>query len=312
MAAAHLGLLLGSVVGLGRFGVAGIDQAADADSVVLLTQADSDQEPAMVGAMGHGHIPPVLLADPFPQGHGSSAGGAHVFRAGLGGHGGLLGVVAMEDLPLQAAWQLRAMEAVFMLFQGLVILGHTPNQVQPGAEDGGVVGVAQGVMGRAAGLDAGHLHGGFQRLLGRRPVGLGVEDHLRVVPPVDPAAVQAVEGHILLENADVVKAPGEEHHILAAPIAEPLHGLREGNAVLGQHGVLDPGEADDLFIELAVEFGLNQRLELVAHDLPVGDPDRADLNDLAPDLHRQHPLGRKGPGPGLVPLHIENNVLHGC
>src|SRR5699024_12022400 len=47
MAAAHLGLLLGSVVGLGRFGVAGIDQAADADSVVLLTQADSDQEPAM-------------------------------------------------------------------------------------------------------------------------------------------------------------------------------------------------------------------------------------------------------------------------
>ena len=79
-----------------------------------------------------------------------------------------------------------------------------------------------------------------------------------------------------------------------------------------QLGILDAGQAADLFIQLSVILGLDQGLELVADDLPVRDPHCADLNDLAANLHRQHPFGRIGAGPGLIPFHVQDNILHTC
>ena len=71
-----------------------------------------------------------------------------------------------------------------MAFQGLIILSHAFFQIQPGADQRRVVGIAQGVMGGAGSLDAQHFHGGFQSLLGVGAIGLGVENHLGVVPAV--------------------------------------------------------------------------------------------------------------------------------
>ena len=52
----------------------------------------------------------------------------------------------MVDLPGETAGQLCAVEAVLVLFHGLVIFRHAPGQIQPGAENGGMVGVAQGAL----------------------------------------------------------------------------------------------------------------------------------------------------------------------
>ena len=59
-------------------------------------------------------------------------------------------------------------------------------QIQPGADQGRVIGIAQGVMGRAARFNVQKLHGRAEGPLVGAAVGLGVEDHLGVVPPQNP------------------------------------------------------------------------------------------------------------------------------
>ena len=102
-----------------------------------------------------------------------------------------------------------------------------------------MIGIAQGIMGRAAGLDSAQLHRRFQGLLRGGAIGLGVEDHLGIVPAVCPALVQVIQPQIFPQNANVVKAPGQENDVLAAPAVKPLHGLREGDALLPQPGFLN-------------------------------------------------------------------------
>ena len=108
-----------------------------------------------------------------------------------------------------------------------------------------MVGVAQGVVGGAGRLDAEHFHGGFQRLLGGGAVGLGVEDHLGVVPFLREPFVQAEKPQIFPKNADIVKAPGQKHHIVAAPFPELPDRLGERHAHIPQTGFLDAGELAD-------------------------------------------------------------------
>ena len=134
--------------------------------------------------------------------------------------------------------------------------------------------------------------------------GLGVEDHLDIVPFFRPAPVQGEKLQILPEDADVVKAPGEEHRVLAAPGVKLLHGLREGNPLRPEPGFLDAGELADPAVEMPVVFGDDHHLKFIPGSPPLIQPDGTHLNDLPPDGHGQHLFGRGGTGPGLIPLHI--------
>ena len=48
----------------------------------------------------------------------------------------------------------------------------------------------------------------------------------------------------------------------------------------------------------------------VSHLLVFGDTHSADLNDLTPDLYRQNLPGGRGTGPGLIPFHIQYDIVH--
>ena len=53
-----------------------------------------------------------------------------------------------------------------------------------------------------------------------------------------------------------------------------------------------------------------KNLEFIRDELLLRHPHSADLDDLTPDLNREHLLCRRGTGPGLVPFHIQNNIVH--
>ena len=80
-----------------------------------------------------------------------------------------------------------------MLFEGVFVLICAFFQIQFCADQRRMVGIAQRIVGRPGGLDAEELHSGLQGLLGSGAVGLGIEDHLRVIPTLYPAVVDAVE-----------------------------------------------------------------------------------------------------------------------
>ena len=115
---------------------------------------------------------------------------------------------------------------------------------------------------------------------------------------------------VLSQDGDVVEAPGQEDHILAAPGAELLDGLGEGDALGLQPGFLDARQLADPAVQAPVELGPHQDLELIQDQLLLADPDGTHLDDLAPDLDRQDLLGRRRAGPGLIPFHIHYDVVH--
>ena len=197
-----------------------------------------------------------------------------------------------------------------MALQGLVILRRALFQIQPGTDQSGMIGVPQGVMGGAGGLNAKHLHGRLQGFLGGRAIGLGVEDHLRVIPPLRKGGIQIEKLQIFPQDPDIVKAPGQEHNVRPAPIPEQLHRLREGHPLLPKPGLLDSRQLTDPAVEMAVVLGLDHDLKFIRHLLRLGDPHRADLNDFSADRNRQRLLGRRRSGPGLVPFHIHHDVIH--
>ena len=61
------------------------------------------------------------------------------------------------------------MEAVFMALEGRLVLLDAPFQIQACANKGSVIGIPQGVMGRAAGGDLEKRQGGLQGFLELEP-----------------------------------------------------------------------------------------------------------------------------------------------
>ena len=216
----------------------------------------------------------------------------------------------MIDLALDTAGQLRAMEAVFMLLRRLLIRRDALGKAEPAADQRRVVCISKRVMRRAARLNAHHFHRRFQRALGGRAVGLGVEDELGVEPAAHPAVLQAVERQIFAQNHDVIKAPRQENAVLAAPCAKTLGRLGERHAGIAQHGVLDACEAADLAVHFLKIFRSDQDLELVCNALILQNAHCADLHDLTAHGRRQRPFRRGRARPGLIPFHVQDNILH--
>ena len=127
----------------------------------------------------------------------------------------------------------------------LVVFIDATGQVKPLTNQSSVISVAQSIMGGTAGFNLEGLHSGFQRLLGIGTIRLRIENHLRVVPSLCPAQIQRKQLKILPQNANIIKAPGEEHWIFSAPGPKLLHRFREGNALSAEPGFLDASKLAD-------------------------------------------------------------------
>ena len=165
-------------------------------------------------------------------------------------------------------------------------------------------------MGRPGGLNVQHFHGGFQRLLGIGAVGLSIENHLGVIPPLGKGRIQVKQLKILPENTDVVKAPGQKHNVLSAPGTEPLHGLRKGHALVPKAILLDACQLAHPTVQVPIELWAHHNLEFVGYLFVLRHPDGADLDNFPPNLDGKHLLRGGRTGPGLVPLHIQNDIIH--
>ena len=229
------------------------------------------------------HIPMTGLGKPTGAQHLAATGGADILLTGHSGKSRALVGIIIEHLPGDAAGNFRTMETVFMTFQGGIIFIHAPLQIQHGADQGGMISIAQRIVGGTGSLNAEHFHGGLQGLLRGRAVSLGIEDHLGIVPLLRKALIQLEEPQIFPENADIVKTPGQKHDVLTAPFPELLHCLRKGHTLFLQPGFLDAGELADPSVQMPVIFWLDHDLELISNELLLGDPNGADLNDLPPD-----------------------------
>ena len=260
--------------------------------------------------MSLGQIASSLLRVPFSRRHLPAADRAAVFLSAHRAERGGLVRVAVEYRAADTAGQLRAVEAVFVRLHGGVIGGDALGQPQPLADERRMIGVAQRVVRGAGRLDVHHLHGGRKRLLRARAVGLGVEDQLRVVPAGRPSIGKAEHGEIFPQDGNIVKAPGEEDALFPAPGLKLGRSLRKAHALFAQHAVADAGERGDLAVHFLKIFRPDEDLELVGDLLVLRHAYGADLHDLAAQRRGQRLLRAVGPGPRLVPLHIQNDILH--
>ena len=190
------------------------------------------------------------LAHPARARHLPAADGAAVLAPRhCAQRGGLVGIAA-EHMAVDAAGKLLAGDAVLVRLLRPLIVFHAAREIQPRADERGVICVTKCVMRGAARLDAHHLHRRFERPLRHRAVGLHIKNKLRVIPAADPVAVHRVQREIFLQHGNIVKAPGEEHAVLPAPGAKTRHRLGKRHALGAQPRVLDAGELTDLAVHL--------------------------------------------------------------
>ena len=118
-----------------------------------------------------------------------------------------------------------------------------------------------------------------------------------------------MDDDVLLHDALIVAAPGEERDVVAAPGAELLERLAEADAV-GQTLPVEAGELFHLVMHPLEIHRLDVDLKFVARRHIVVEPHCADLDDLPAQMDRQ--LVEDG-GFGthrLIPFHIHHDIVH--
>ena len=216
----------------------------------------------------------------------------------------------MEHGPPHTAGQFRTVEAILVRLHGGLIRGDAVRETQMLADKRRVIRVAQRIVRSAGGGDIHHLHSGRERLLRAGAVGLGVEDQLRVVPARRPPALQSEHRKILPQDRDIVKAPRQKHAVLAAPRCKLRGGLWKTHTLFAEQTVADAGERGDLAVHFLKILRPDEDLELVRDLLLLRHAHGADLHDLAAHRRRQRLFCAVRARPRLVPLHIQNNILH--
>ena len=159
-------------------------------------------------------------------------------------------------------------------------------------------------------LDLKVLHRRGEGLLRPVAVGLEVVDQLQIHPARDPVPVEIVDDDVLLHDALIVAAPGEEGDlVVSAPGAELLQRLREAHA-LGETVAVEAGELLHLVVHALEVDRLHVELEFLSGAEVLIQLHRADLDDLAAQVDRQ--LVEHG-GLGahrLIPLQIHHDIMH--
>ena len=119
-----------------------------------------------------------------------------------------------------------------------------------------------------------------------------------------------MDDDVLLEDALIVAAPGEERHIVPAPGAKLRQRLRKAHAG-GQALAVEAGELFDLVVHTLEVHGLDIDLKFFAGGHVLVELYRADLDDLAAQVNGQ--LVEYG-GFGthrLIPFQIHHDIMHG-
>ena len=136
-----------------------------------------------------------------------------------------------------------------------------------------------------------------------------IVDKLEVYPTVYPVPVEVVNYNILLHDALVVAAPGDENRVIAAPFTEALErilkAVTEGEALL-----VKAGELLDLVVHTTEVHWLYVNSKLLRRTHIFVKLDGADLYDLTAELNGE--LVKYG-GLGthsLIPFQIHHNVIH--
>ena len=122
--------------------------------------------------------------------------------------------------------------------------------------------------------------------------------------------------HFLEEDTyDITLLLGPMYHLFT--VEEQLQALSEALRVTKKGGILMAAYCGNDATMVQYCFGRGmlkekryQDLELIRNLLILRDPDGTDLNDLAPDGHRTHLPGGRRARPGLIPFHIQNNIIH--
>ena len=138
---------------------------------------------------------------------------------------------------------------------------------------------------------------------------LAVGDELQIDPLAQPVDLEIVDDEVLLHDTAVVVAPRHERAVRSAPCEELLHGLGEGETVR-EAVVVEPGELFDLVVHLAEPNGLYVALEFLAGGEIVVQLDRADLDDLAPQMDGEAVEYGGFRAHGLVPLQVDDDMCH--
>lgn len=275
----------------------------------------AQQELAVGRALGQAHIALVALVYPLGKLHLAAADGAAGRGEGAVGKGVALGGVAGKGAVgdglrhVGPGLLLLVRAAAGEYLRRVRVLLHARGHVQPGADEARVVGVAERVVRHAGLLYAEVLHGRGEGLLVLVPAGLEIVYELQVHPARYPVPVQVVDDDVLLHDALVVIAPGEEGHAVPAPGAELRERLRKGHAV-GEALLVEAGELLDLVVHALEVDGLDVYLKFLPGRHVLVEAHRAYLDDLAPEMDGQ-PVENGGLGAHrLIPLQIHHYVIH--
>ena len=192
---------------------------------------------------------------------------------------------------------------------GLRIEAQALGHVEMRTDKRGVVRIAQRVVRNTGLLDTEVLHGTRKGFLIFVPAGLQVVDELQVHPSGDPIPVQIVNDDILLEDALVVTAPGQEGDVVPAPGAKALQRLGKAETV-GQTVLVEAGDFFDFIVHTLEVDGTHVDREFLAGRHVLVQLHRTDLNDLSPQMDGE--LVKYG-GLGahrLIPLQIHHDIVH--
>ena len=294
-----LGVHVGTVAG-GRLG----QGHAHVEAAALLgTQPHADEQQTMMVALGQADVLVRRLAHiaALIQGDLLAADGAaqHMGELAVESLADGIEVLAVLALPLVGVDEQLGLLGIF---EHVLRLG------QLGKDQRRVIGVMQGIVEIAAlvGLDLQHFHGRLEALALLALVHIGEQ-------PLDVAQrgqfdLAAEEIHVLLEDAHIVAAPGEQGIVLAAPGRKLIHRLQE----LGSVRQLLRTQLGHL-----ADAGMNFHI--------MGRPDRDGDGihhlEVLPDLHRTdlyHLKDQPVPhlavhmrveGHRLIPFQVHHNII---
>ena len=155
-----------------------------------------------------------------------------------------------------------------------------------------------------------HVQRRIQGIAGSAPHDLPAEDPLKVAPVRKGAHIHPVQEHAVHQHGQVAHAPGHEGAFLPAEVQEFSTGLPERKALLLQALVADAREAGDAAVHAGIMDGLEIKLQFVDDPEGLIQLHGSQLDQLAGQVHRL--LHHEAPVRRLVPLQVEDHILHRC
>ena len=104
---------------------------------------------------------------------------------------------------------------------------------------------------------------------------------------MNPLGVQLEQAQILSQNANVVKAPGQEDAVVTAPAVKDLYRVREIQPFGLELGLFNAGELAHPLVQPPIIAGLHIELQLVGDGLVLQHPHGADLDDFSMNRNRE-------------------------